>query len=57
MKMLLFIAPILTLLTGPLVAASIQVAKPEEVGFSSDGWRELRKRSSDTSTLMISLER
>jgi CubicO group peptidase (beta-lactamase class C family) len=36
MKMLRFVAPVLALLTGPLAAASIQVAKPEEVGFSSE---------------------
>ena len=36
MKRLWFVAPVLALLTGPLAAASIQVAKPEEVGFSSE---------------------
>src|ERR1700730_2569721 len=36
MKKLLYVAPVLALLTGPLAAASIQVAKPEEVGFSSE---------------------
>jgi CubicO group peptidase (beta-lactamase class C family) len=36
MKTLRFVAPVLALLTGPLAAASIQVAKPEEVGFSSE---------------------
>src|ERR1700675_3018803 len=36
MKKLWFVAPVLALLTGPLAAASIQVAKPEEVGFSSE---------------------
>jgi CubicO group peptidase (beta-lactamase class C family) len=36
MKTLWFVAPVLVLLTGPLGAASIQVAKPEEVGFSSE---------------------
>ena len=36
MKRLSFVAPVLALLTGPLAAASIQVAKPEEVGFSSE---------------------
>ena len=36
MKRLWFVAPVLALLTGPLAAGSIQVAKPEEVGFSSE---------------------
>jgi CubicO group peptidase (beta-lactamase class C family) len=36
MKRLWFVAPVLALLTGPLAAASIPVAKPEEVGFSSE---------------------
>ena len=36
MKKLWYVAPVLVLLTGPLAAASIQVAKPEEVGFSSE---------------------
>ena len=36
MKKLLYVAPVLALLTGPLAAASIQGAKPEEVGFSSE---------------------
>jgi hypothetical protein len=36
MKRLRFVAPVLALLTGPLAAASIQLAKPEEVGFSSE---------------------
>jgi CubicO group peptidase (beta-lactamase class C family) len=36
MKKLWFAAPVLALLTGPVAAASIQVAKPEEVGFSSE---------------------
>jgi len=36
MKKLWYVAPVLVLLTGPLAAASIQVVKPEEVGFSSE---------------------
>jgi CubicO group peptidase (beta-lactamase class C family) len=36
MKRFWFVAPVLALLTGPVAAASIQVAKPEEVGFSSE---------------------
>jgi CubicO group peptidase (beta-lactamase class C family) len=31
-----YFAPVLAFLTGPLAAASIQGAKPEEVGFSSE---------------------
>jgi len=36
MKKLWYFAPVLAFLTVPLAAASIQGAKPEEVGFSSD---------------------
>jgi CubicO group peptidase (beta-lactamase class C family) len=36
MKKLLYFAPVLAFLTVPLAAASIQGAKPEEVGFSSE---------------------
>jgi CubicO group peptidase (beta-lactamase class C family) len=36
MKKFRYLAPVLALLTGPLAAASIQGAKPEEVGFSSE---------------------
>ncbi len=36
MKKFRYLAPLLALLTGPLAAASIQGAKPEEVGFSSE---------------------
>src|SRR6516165_6835680 len=36
MKKLRYVALVLVLLTGPLAAASIQVVKPEEVGFSSE---------------------
>jgi hypothetical protein len=36
MKMLQYVGLVLALLTGPLAAASIQGAKPEEAGFSSE---------------------
>src|SRR6266436_3508277 len=36
MKKLRYFAPVLAFLTVPLAAASIQGAKPEEVGFSSE---------------------
>jgi CubicO group peptidase (beta-lactamase class C family) len=36
MKELRYLAPVLALLTGPLAAASLQGAKPEELGFSPE---------------------
>lgn len=43
MKQLWYVAPILAVLTAPLAAASVQSAKPEEVGFSAERLGRIRQ--------------